>query len=203
MSIPHPNLSSFTNFANTKPQRRETTLRTIREQSASEYSPATDHWKRMRDAVKRDRRTTRDGAAVFAEAANATEKKKNSFSLVATQWGLILPRWNDSSFEPVSTGVAELNGLDVSVVPRFIEAWDHGHKERTVVYFNATPLSPITIDVALRLIQRAFPQDETTVPALVDVRRGRVHNALSQSPDKIDDLIASLAEEFTSQWAAA
>lgn len=201
MLEPHPNLTSFINFANASERSRETVVKKIRLQSTAEYSPATDYWKRMRDATKRDRATTRDGAAVFATAANATEKKQSAFGEIAARWEGLLPRWADSHYQPPKAGIARLWGLDVSVSPRFIEAWPTGMRERTFVYFNQKTLSIETIDEVLRVIQLAYPGDDAT-PALIDVRRNKVHTRLSADVVDIDDRIAALSEEFRMGWAA-
>jgi hypothetical protein len=156
----------------------------------------------MRDAVKTDRRTSRDGSAVFAAAANATKKKQGPFSLVAARWENLLPRWAESVYEAPMAGVAEIAGLEVSVSPRFVEVWPTGLRERTFVYFNATKLSEPTLDLALRLVQTSYPSANGTVSVLLDVQRGNVHTELSRPTEVIDHHLSRLADEFLSNWAA-
>jgi hypothetical protein len=202
MPEPHPNLQSFIAFTNASDRSRSNVLRRIREQSSAEYSPATDYWKRMRDAVKSDRRTSRDGSAVFAAAADATEKKRDSFSRVATRWQEFLPRWTDSRYVPPQAGVADIAGLEVSVSPRFIEAWSNGFRERTFVYFNAAKLTQPTLDIALRVMQLAYPDEANTGAVLLDVQRGHAHVGSSHPERVIDEQLMRLADEFRSTWAA-
>ena len=201
MLEPRPNLGSFIRFANATERARGTALRLIRTQSVAEYSPVTDYWKRMRDATKKDRRTTRDGSTVFATAANATQSKQAGFSLVARRWAEIIPRWEFSLYEaPVAT-VANINGLEVAVNPRFIEVDANGVRERAFVYFNATVLSAATIAVALRVIEIAYPDDHA-IPTLIDVQRSKLHTPRSGSRMRIDDQLNLLSEEFLTRWAA-
>jgi hypothetical protein len=201
MLEPRPNLGSFINFANASERARGTVLRTIRTQSTAEYSPVTDYWKRMRDATKKDRRTTRDGSAVFAAAANATQSKQSGFSLVARQWAEIIPRWDESTYEAPVAATAHINGLAVAVSPRFIEVSPTGARERTFVYFNSAVLTAETIAAALRVIELAYPDDPATA-TLIDVRRNRIHTPLIGTRNAVDTRLAALSEEFLSRWAA-
>jgi hypothetical protein len=201
MHEPRPNLGSFMRFANASERARGTVLRTIRTQSVAEYSPVTDYWKRMRDATKKDRRTTRDGAAVFSAAANATASKQNGFALIARQWAEIIPRWDTSTYEAPVASTASINGLQVAVNPRFIEAGIDGIRERPFLYFNTASLGAETIAMALRVIEIAYPGD-SAVPTLIDVRRHTIHTPRFGSTHDVDAKLTALSEEFLERWAA-
>jgi hypothetical protein len=201
MSDPNPNLGSFIRFANASVKARGTVLRKIREESSMEYSPVTDFWKRMRDATKTDRRTTRNGEAVYAAADDATDSKRDSYSRVASRWQHFLPRWADSEYETPHKSLVNVDGLVVSVSPRFIELWPSGASERTFVYFNSARLERDTIDAALRLMQVAFPGDDATA-VILDAQRGIAHTNLSQPAAMIDGRLSYLSAEFMERWAA-
>jgi hypothetical protein len=202
MPEPHPNLGSFLTFSNASLRARRSLVSRLRDQGPGDYNPATDFWRRMRDAVKTDRRTSRDGAAVRAAADNATESKKSSFHRVADQWEKVIPQWSDSDFEAPLPGVANLGGLQISVTPRFTERWSNGHRQRVFVYFNAAPLSGESVDVALRVIQLAYAGFGDESPALVDVQRGATHTELLQPVHLVNNKLAELSEDFLMRWAA-
>lgn len=201
MPEPHPNLASFLTFANASVRGRGSIVTRLREQRPGDYSPATDFWRQMRDAVKKDRRTSRDGAAVHAAAINASDRKRQSYARVAEKWDSYIPRWEGAEFEAPLSGVANVAGLQISVAPRFVEAWAT-HREKVFVYFNAATLSAESTDAALRVIQLAFPNREGESSILLDVQRGEAHHSLSRPVEAIDDQIALLSEEFLARWAA-
>ncbi|MEX8057038.1 hypothetical protein [Microbacterium sp. 16-032] len=161
----------------------------------------TDHWKQMREAVKRDRRTTRDGAEVRKSAELVTDRKKPSYQRVAHHWDEVIGRWADSRYEPPLSGDADVFGLSVHVVPAFFEQYRDGSHDVVLTYFNAEPLAESTVNDVLRVVSFAI-QGRSFIPTLVDLGRGKVYREISETLDDVDDRLARLSGLFQRSWAA-
>ncbi|GAA3007462.1 hypothetical protein [Microbacterium aurantiacum] len=201
MSHPHPNLGSFVRFANATERRRTTVLSRLQQENESEYSPMKDHWKQMRDAVRRDRRTTRDGAEVRKAAEVAADRKRPSYERVAAHWTDVIDQWADSRYVPPLTADADVFGLSVHVVPAFFERRPDASHDVVLTYFNAERLAESTVNDVLRVVSFAV-QGSSFVPTLVDLGRGGVHREITEPLDDIDDRLSRLAESFQRNWAA-
>ncbi|WP_154793224.1 hypothetical protein [Occultella kanbiaonis] len=124
------------------------------------YNPGSDHWFRVRTAVGKDRRTTRDGQAVHAAALNAPSRREANFRRVAETWDTIVKRWRRHELVAVDPVTINIGGTDVAVRPTFAEQDSSGNREVVIVRFSVT--APLDVDKAnkiLRLAQRAYPGD--------------------------------------------
>jgi hypothetical protein len=198
---PHPTLGAIIKFANATDRARSTVFANLRDQSESEYDPATDFWKRMRDAVKRDRKSSRDGSSVYEAARDATPRKRASFERAASGWNRVIPRWAESEYlAPIAADV-DVFGLTVHVTPAFLERHASGVSDVVAMYYNAEPLTQSTIDEVLRVVSLAYAGDSFR-PTLVDLRRAAVHQRILGDVELIDDRLATMAEYFQRRWAA-
>jgi hypothetical protein len=193
-------LSSFIGFANATERRRATVVRNLYQQAGADYAPERDFWKRMREAIRRDRKTTRDGSTVFETAVHATKTKQGAYTEVAHQWMQIIDRWSGATFSKPLNGVARVRNLELTIKPHFVERWSSQQSERVIPYLNMATLTPATVSDILRLGELAFGSQPTEGTALLDVRRGRVHSVQSEDVATVDARLADLADEIVDRW---
>lgn len=176
--------------AGASPARVGTVARSLREQLGQPYSPARDWWGAMRRAVLSDRRTTRDAQALRAAARNVKDpKKKPLYAAMAEEWQSVAPRWKRHEHVPISPVSVTVGTLDIRVSPTFAERNLNGVLEVVLVSFTEEKLSDDTVDAALRLMQRAYPN---AVCTFVDLRRpGRIRTTRGRKLAKYDDWLES------------
>lgn len=138
-------LGAFIKFANATPRTRPRIAREIAEQVRSEYDPATDFWRPMRQAISRDRKTSRDGEALRQLVLGAPPRRRPSFEEISDSLGDLAARWNTAGHAHSTPTHVETGGLQVRLNPLFCEQWDDGHVEAAHMYFNKQELRPETI----------------------------------------------------------
>ncbi|GAA0994011.1 hypothetical protein [Subtercola frigoramans] len=135
-------LNAFVKFTNASASARPRLARQIAEQASSEYDPATDFWRPMRQAISRDRKTSRDGSALREVAISAPALRRPSFEAISDHWGDVSNRWKEASFATLASKRVELDGLSIRVHPLFTERWADGHGEAVCVWLirnNSVP----------------------------------------------------------------
>lgn len=171
------------------PARRARVVRDIVERTGA-YEPALDFWMPIRSAIRSDRATSRDGAAVRRAAARANPRRRPSYERVALAWDGIHPRWRTASHEPITPADARLGDLLVEVRPAFAELRPDGTLEVVGTWLLADELTPLAFDVGLRLIERAFPG---VVAVVCDIQRERVASAEGWDLSGLDDQLVAHA----------
>lgn len=162
MAEPTLYISGFTKYLGAPPQRAGVVARRLAAQVGTQYDPRTDFWKPMRPALVNDRRTTRDGQAVWAAAQNATASKKAHYAAVARGWEQVIPRWDGGTCVPVPTLVVEIGGLSVKISASFAERHPDGELEVVYTHLNSAPLPDPLPDAVIRVLQRRHPQATIT-----------------------------------------
>jgi hypothetical protein len=182
-------LGAFIKFANATPRARPRLARQIAEQSRNDYDPATDFWRPMRQAINRDRKTTRDGEALRQVAQAAPDRRRTSFEEISVRWGGVAPRWNGAGHIPSHAARIEIGGLQVRVNPLFSEQWTDGHAESAYVWFNKEELRDDTLAGVRHLLTRDG-HEANLVPIFIDVRRTLAAPAapIAGTDDWLDDL---------------
>lgn len=188
-------LGAFIKFTNATPRARPRLARQIVEQSRNDYNPATDFWRPMRQAINRDRKTTRDGGAVRQVAQAAPERRRPSFEEISVRWDGVAPRWNGAGHIPSRAARIEIGGLQVRVNPLFSEQWDDGHAESAYVWFNKEELRDETLAGVRHLLTRDG-HEANLQPVFIDVRRTLA--ATATPSDGIDNWLDDLGAEFRS-----
>ncbi len=186
-------LSAFIKFANATTKARPRLARQIAEQARGEYDPATDFWRPMRNAINRDRKTTRDGEALRQVALAAPARRRPSFEEISDRWNGVATRWSGAG--PVSAHAARIavGGLRVRVNPLFSEQWADGHAESAYVWFNKEELSDTTLDGVRHLLARDG-HDDHFEPVFIDARRAV---AVPAAPD---DNVGAWLEDLAAQF---
>lgn len=89
-------------------------------------------------------------------------------------------------------------GIDVSVNPELRLSINHGNELHLKLYFKADTLSKRAADPMLRLMELEYPEAR---PAILDVRRRRLHTGPLQAPTDLDLLLNAEAGSFAAIWA--
>lgn|SRR5690625_3171014 len=157
-------MSGFIRYLNAPPTRRSSTAR---EAVGGDYRFATDYYALMRQAVSRDRATSRDGSEVITLATNASARKRNRYEALAASWCTVQRRWNDYSPTTLPTALpVALGGLKIPVKAAFAEVPPDGTTEVVYVRYALEEIAEPVADGILRLLQLAYPG---TAPVLVDL----------------------------------
>ena len=194
------NLGAVVRYANASQRARPRKARSIRSESESEYDPRTDYWGPVRRAIRRDRRTTRDGAALSIAAEAASFKRAPNYEAVARAWPDICERWDGAAVSPPS-GYVDVAGLAVRIAPLFAETRANGDVEVPIVWLNKGEPNAFAVQVALHILQRAL--DDGQVPVFVDVQRGRVHELDPTVSEALVDGVAAQLRRQAEEDAAA
>jgi len=186
-------LGAFIKFANATPRARPRLARQIAEQARSDYDPATDFWRPMRQAINRDRRTTRDGEALRQLALAAPERRRPSFEEISDRWGGVASRWSGAGHVASHSARIDVGGLQVRVNPLFSEQWANGHAESAYVWFNKEELHHATLEGVRHLLTRDGHETHLE-PVFIDARRAL---AVPAAPiDGIDTWLEDLGSDF-------
>jgi hypothetical protein len=186
-------LGAFIKYANAAPRARPRLARQIAEQSRNDYNPATDFWRPMRQAINRDRKTTRDGEALRQVAQAAPDRRRPSFEEISVRWDRVAPRWTGAGLIPSHAARIEIGGLQVRVNPLFSEQWTNGRAESAYVWFNKEELRDDTLAGVRHLLTRDG-HEANLKPIFIDVRRTLAVPAAPVAG--IDDWLDDLGKEF-------
>jgi hypothetical protein len=171
-------LSAFVRFVNAPDAKRARLARAISEQSQGEYSPATDFWRPMRQAIARDRKGNRDGVALREAVLKAPTRRQPSYTEISNSWDEIAHRWDSSRYSLSTSTRVQLGGLDVRLNPLFSERQEDGRVESAFVWFNKEQLADPTIHAVQQLLIHEVDKDDLQ-PVFIDMRRGRTVEAVS------------------------
>lgn len=188
-------LNAFVKFTNASTRARPRIARQIAEQAGADYDPATDFWRPMRQAISRDRKTTRDGSALREVAARAPQQRRPSFEAISDRWGGVASRWTGAGFSSMGSRRIDLGGVTVRVHPLFSERWADGHGESAYVWFNKEELQPETVHAVQSLLARE-ENAPAVRPVFVNLRRGEVSPASSTVDDGTEARLDELARDF-------
>lgn len=138
--------NAFLRYINAaSPSRRSSEVKKLRAESESDYDPRVDYWKRFRNAVATDLRTSCDGAAVHRAAENATATKRRNYAAAALKWLDVVGQWSDCDYVSPPREVLVLGGLQITVNPIAIERHPDGSLEVVALWLRADIPSPDTV----------------------------------------------------------
>ena len=181
-------LSGFIKFVNASQRVRPRIARVIAEQSQGEYSPGTDFWRPMRNAIRHDRKTTRDGESIRAAVRAAPSLRQGNYREVSEHWFDLAGRWQQSAPMSATTVRLEVGGLTVRLAPLFTEIMGDGRAEAAHVWFNKEDLKPETVEAVQQLMARL--DVEVVEPTFVDLRRDAIVPVATEpgADDWLDDI---------------
>lgn len=139
----------------------------------SSYEPSHDFYRQFRVAITDGIAKSDDELRVRRAVDECTPKRRPHYEALATGWN----RWRrGKKLEMFSQPLLwHDSGLDVRVSPQFIL---HAEHEPLLVWlhFKDAELSRDGIQAAIRLMEFTHPEVDAD-PAVLDVRRGKLHQA--------------------------
>lgn len=188
MTRPCTSLGSFVRYINATPEGRGPVAAQL--QAPIPWTLARDYWLPMRNAVRKDLSTSRDGTHPLAVAATANPKKFDNYHQVASAWKDLTPHWNGGVRHPRTTRKIEIGGLEISVRPTLIDQRSSGELEVVLVWFAKNELS-VPVETTTRwLMAHAFPGAISTI---VDLRRRTVTSSPLPTHMEYDSWLTSEA----------
>jgi len=149
----------------------------------------------MRQAIHRDRKTSRDGEALRAVALAAPSFRRTHFEQISNKWRDVSPRWREAAAARVATDHVDVGGLTVRLRPLFAEEWGDGHGEAAHVWFNKAELLPETLD-GVRALLASVEGDSDLEAVFVDMRRGAIVPAGASADANYTQWLDDLGHEY-------
>ncbi|SHQ96123.1 Uncharacterised protein [Mycobacteroides abscessus subsp. abscessus] len=170
---PKISLGGFAEFASARASGRITAVQRLIANEFGGYEPSHDFYRQFRIAIADGIANGDDALRVRRAVSDCTATRRGHYEVLAAGWN----RWRRGKNLEVFTQKREWHdsGLDVRVAPQFI----YRAKRVTFLvwpYFKEAELSRDGIQAAIRLMELTY-QDSEHRPALLDVRRGRLHTA--------------------------
>lgn len=145
----------------------------------SPYHPSRDFYGDIRQAIDDGIVKNDDRRRVDAVVAECNPRRRGHYQAVADGWHSWHGRKNLERF--VDTSHWHEQQLSVRVSPRFV--WRRTLNQDVVwPYFKEAELSRDAAQAAIRIMELACPTDAGQ-PAVLDVRRGRLHRARRRDRD--------------------
>jgi hypothetical protein len=154
-------------------------VRTLVDLYAAPYNPGRDFYGKIRDAIDHGIIHGDDLRRVSEAVDDCHPKRRNNYEAVAQGWQGWRRRKELERF--ADTKYWHEQGLAVRVSPRFV------HRQRRSVdliwpYFKGEELSRDAAQAAIRIMELACPPDAGR-PAVLDVRRGQIHQPRRRDRD--------------------
>ena len=197
--MPEIRMVSFVDFVLANGPTRLTRVRVIKEQMEEEYSPATDFYKGIREAIV-DFHEQGLPLAYFNQVIQLAHSRKQAhYSAILKGYRKFLRSKQIETFSPHSASWSYRN-LTVSVNPELGLKVD-GSAHLVKLYFKSERLSQRRVEVVLHLMRRALGSQRRTA-ALLDTREGRMYTSKAKSDDMEAFLIGEAAA-FREMWQRA
>lgn len=173
LNNPTISLGGFVEFASAMASGRITAVQNVISNQFGRYEPSHDFYRQFRIAIAEGIAHGDDGLRVRRAIDECTPRRRPHYAALGTGWN----RWRGGKDLAVYSGPREWHseGLAVRVSPQFV--W-HDHNCSYVVwpYLKDPELTRDGIQAAIRLLELTHPDVECQ-PAVLDVRRGRLHQA--------------------------
>ena len=172
--MPDVSLTRFVDFVIKSGTPKLTVVRDTKKQIAAGYDPATDYYKRIRDAIVAHHKGKHAYAAVDKIASTVTNKsKQTNYPLIATGYKKFLGRRSIKWFTPPKSPWTH-SGLRVQLNPEL--GLEFGGKRYVVkLYFKGDQPRKLEVKSILALMELELqtPSRPKTM-ALLDVRRSNL-----------------------------
>jgi hypothetical protein len=193
-TTPSISLGGFVEFASATASGRITAVQNAIANEFGRYDPSHDFYRQIRLAITEGIANGDDSLRVRRAIDECTPRRRSHYETVGGGWN----RWRRgkdlkifSRSIPWGTG-----GLEVRVAPQFV--WQQKRESHLVwPYFKDAELSRDGIQAAIRLIEITHPDSECR-PAVLDVRRGAIHNAARRRRRGFDAWLTGEAAAFIS-----
>jgi hypothetical protein len=192
-------MTTFLDFMSKAGSPKITCVKSAKRQYAEEYSTAKDYYLPLRSAIVHMHANGEPASALDAVVKGAHLKKAENYreSVKAyKRWmrGKTIIRWQ----APPSVSWT-CNGLEVRVNPELALSVN-GQRKIIKLYFKAEKLTATRISAGLHLIGSAIGPGSS--PAVLEVRRGLLHEPGPTSVPGLDVLLQGEAAMFATLWNA-
>lgn len=164
-------LTSFVDYVLKAGRPKMTCARKIKEQLSEPYDPASDYYKRFREAVRELHVTNTKKSALLKIMGPLPESKKVNYVLMAGKYQSFLGAKEYTWFEPPRK-IWKHDDLEVPINPELGLAWG-GMKYIIKLYLKAEPPSKDRIASILALMKNALPVKDSKLGVL-DVRNNKL-----------------------------
>lgn len=180
-------------FVTARASQRITVVRSIAETYAEDYTRGPDFYREAREALREgiirgdDVRRLHDAAA-----SHVGDNKRDSYQAVAAGWEQWRQRKTLSVF--ATTEKWREQQLHVNVSPAF--TWRQGDRSRLIVpYYKGEELGTDAAQAATRIVELTFGT-EHGLPAVLDIRRARLHQARQRRSRDYDAWLSGEVSAF-------
>jgi hypothetical protein len=172
----------------------------VREYKERKDELSTDFYRPIREAVvDMHRRGLSVSTLDDVTCVQEDEKRKKHYPLVIAGYRRFLADGAKNFFEPPRAGLS-LGALEVDVNPELGLVID-GKKHLIKLYFRSDPLDRKRTALVLALLSRGLCEGTEYVPAVLDVRTGKLHTHAATS-SRVDVLLRGEAAAFASIYGA-
>ena len=197
--MPEIPMVSFVDFVLANGPARLTRVRAIKEQLKEGYSPATDFYKGIREAIVDFHEQELPLSYLDQVVRHAHSRKRGHYSAILKGYRKFLRGKQIEAFRPRSASWSYRN-LTVSVNPELGIRVD-GSAHLVKLYFKTERLSQRRVEVVLHLMRRALVSRRGT-SALLETREGKLYTSRARSTDMEAFLIGEAAA-FSEMWRRA
>jgi len=172
----------------------------VREYKERKDELSTDFYRPIREAIV-EMHTKGLPLSTLSEVARAQddEKRQKHYPLVIAGYRSFLAEGAMNFFEPPRAGLS-LGALAIDVNPELGLVLS-GKKHLIKLYFRSEPLTPRRTAVILALLSRGLCEGTDYVPAVLDVRNGKLHTYANTS-SRIDILLRGEAAAFAAMYGS-
>lgn len=170
-------VGGLADFLTAASSQKLTVVRGLVDMYGAPYNPGRDFYRGIRESIDEGLVLGEDVRRVQAAVTDCYPNQRKSYQDVATGWQEWRGRKNLERY--ANTTYWHEQGLAVRVSPRFVH---RQLRRRDLIwpYFKGDELSRDGAQAAIRLMQLTCPADAGS-PAVLDVRRGRLHR-----PQRLD-----------------
>lgn len=184
-------LGGFVDFITAGASKRVTAVRDVADMQLSDYERSHDFYAAVRDAITMGVANDDDEQRMRRAVDDCTPRRRDHYEAVAQGWS----SWRSGkSLRAFSQPLEwQQQGLEVRASPKF--TW-HERRQSHLVwpYFKADELTGDATQAAIRIMEMLYPSSFGR-PAVLDVRRGRLHHRRGRSTN-IDAWLAGEASAF-------
>jgi hypothetical protein len=190
-------LTTFLDFTAATGAGRLTQVRKAKSQSETPYSPATDYWRPLREAIREEFEDGWGGRDSLKRLRETTHDPKKQARYGECVKGLA--QWSKGKqFGPSKrkTGSWVSGDLTVSVNPELVLDIN-GASTAVKLYFRSEKLAKPRINTLLYLLDKGLPSKSR--PAVLDVPRGKLIAETVPVAD-LDIVLEGDAAQFITMW---
>lgn len=190
-------MTSFLDFLVSEGPSRVSQVRRVKQQYEQAYSPASDYYKPVREAVVAMHRDGGDPSDLQGVVDRVHPTRRDHYAACIDGYERWVRHRAVTALRP-SGGDWQHDGLTVRVNPELHLVID-GLQYLVKTYWKATPVSKRLLDSALQLMHETCRGHTDGTVAVLDVRRGKLH-AFNGEKANMPVYLRAEATTFASLW---